>query len=290
VLPAEWTVLYQLCQLSDDKLKRLVNERRLRPDLTAQKIEDYELAIDRSSPVVDGESAADTAVIRATKTPLQEEPPRPRGSENRSRPVAIIRAYDDFDEEGFREGIKKALKPVLKGKPLKLEFPERKSAIKENNRRTLASELTADLTRRLRSYEQARANLSKQDYQTLENAAWQHQQKFKTGRFPYERTEPTSVEHPDHPYCITKPQFSTRAMFLGWMRKQKLITAYNPIPDNPDLGEESCIKFAIEYCQAKTAKARRIAKAALDKLARPKSANKQHAEKYLKLIDRKGAL
>ncbi len=132
--------------------------------------------------------------------------------------------------------------------------------------------------------------LSMEQYQVVENAAFQHFHKLRTGRFPYEKTDAGSVEHPDHPYSMTKEQFSTPAKFLRWLQKEKIITAYNPIPGNSDLGEETCIQLAIQYCEAKTAKARRKAKTSLETLANSDSPKKQHAEHYLQLIERRGAL
>ena len=285
-LPDGWTVLYPLCKLTDRQFKRLVGEGKLRRDLTASQIEKYSLGDDADLAVVDEESAA--VALGDKKVSASEE--RSRDLEGKSRLIATIRAYGEVDDQGLSAKIEAALKPVLKGSAFKLEFPERKSAKKEKNRGKLATELNETLKPKLASYRTGRATLTKEQYQTAENAAWQHQQKVRTGRFPYEKTDPSSIEHPKHPYSITQKRFSSRENFMRWLRKEKIITPYNPIPENPDLGEESCIKFAIEYCEAKTAKARRIAKTALDTLVKSNSPKKKYAEKYLNLIERRGAL
>ena len=188
-----------------------------------------------------------------------------------------------------RLSIGNALKPLLKGIAAKIDYPESKSDTKASARRDLAINLHDKLKKRLSKYKSARAGLSATNYELVENAAWQHQHKFQKGAFPYKPNDKKSVENRHHPYSLNG-RFPTRAKFLRYLRRSKIITPYNPIADFGELGEAKCIKYAIEYCDAKNSRSRRIAKKHLDDIIRADSTNARHATKYLAMIESQGAL
>ncbi len=173
-----WTLIYQLCLLSDGQFRLFVEQGRLRRDLTAKQILDW-LRGNGESAVAGGESVAADAdstsdvgstavstnltldpgsasVILDAKLPGRTQA-IPISGEQKSRLIATIRAYGDVDDRELKVSIQEALQSVLKGKPLRLEFPERKSAIKEKCRKELATNLRETLKQKLASYQEARA-------------------------------------------------------------------------------------------------------------------------------------
>lgn len=261
-LPAAWTVLYDLTRLTDAQFKRLADDNKIRPDLTNQTIKFY------------------TGLFA-----------RPREAKKGLRLFATIKILGSMDAESverLRVTVDASLKDALRGVPAQVEFPESKMQAKDRMRREMAIKLHALLIKRLSTYKAARADLSDRQYETLENAAWQHQHKYQKKTYPYPASDKKSIENRAHPYSI-KGKLDTRAVFLSFLRTKKIITPYNPISDFSDLGEAKCIKFALEYCEASTPKARRSATKRLDNIIKAKSTNAKHAQKYLEMIQSLGA-
>jgi hypothetical protein len=249
--------------LSDAQFKRLVDEKKLRPDLTIKEISFY-------------------AGMFAHE----------KGKQGGLRLFATIKISQDVSGatlSKLRPLIETKLKELLKGISSQIEFPESKSEARDRNRLAVASQLHEILTKRLSSYKAARANLTERQYEVIENAAWQHQHKYQKNSYPYPSSDKKSIENPKHPYSL-KGKYKTRAEFLTFLRNDKIITPYNPIADYAALGEEKCMKFALEYCEAKSSKARRTARKHLDDIIKAGSTNARYAAKYLQMIEQKGAL
>jgi hypothetical protein len=261
-LPAAWTVLYDLTRLTDAQFKRLAEDNKIRPDLTNETIKFYAGLFSR-----------------------------PRAAKKGLRLFATIRIPGSMDAdsiEHLRVSVGAALKEALKDVHAQIDFPESKTEAQDRSRRELATKLHALLVKRLSTYKAARSNLSDRQYEVLENAAWQHQHKHQKGNYPYPASDKKSIENRAHPYSIKK-KLDTRSKFLDFLRSEKIITTYNPISDFADLGEAKCIKFALEYCEARSPKARRTAKKRLDDIVKAKSTNARHAQKYLEMIQGIGA-
>ena len=162
-VPAAWTIMYDLCRLSESQFSRLVDDKKLRPDLTTDTIKFYSALFARA----------------------------PKSTDRSSKVLAIIRVPSNIEPQKLAEvrlSIGNALKPLLKGIAAKIDYPESKSDAKASARRDLAINLHDRLKKRLSKYKSARAGLSATNYELVENAAWQHQHKFQKGAFPRNQT------------------------------------------------------------------------------------------------------
>jgi hypothetical protein len=286
-LPSTRSVLYELSRLTDGQLKRFVADGKLSTEVTAKEIQDYSLGAGLGA----GDEVAAGDGLSAEEHGGDEDGRQAGRVGTRPHLIATIKDYGQVDNlKSFKTALDKAVRRVTKGTMVKLEFPESKSVIKDKNRANTAAELTKTLSERLKAHQAARLKLSNADYETIENADWQHQQKLKTGKYPYPKGNAKSVEHPKHPYSISQAAFSTPPKFLRWLQKEKIITPYHPITDNCELREEGCIQLGIKYCEAKNAKARRKAGEALSAIAKSKSAKGRFAKTYQKLLEERGTL
>jgi hypothetical protein len=191
--PSGWTTLYPLAKLTDAQFNQLVTDGKLRPDLTEKTLE-----------LLSGHFHSDSASDDGD-----------RGSSV----VATIRTTGRMPEEQLTKlqaKIKGVLDPALKGTSARVILPpERKSAFKDKNRTQLAADLEKLLAKQLAPYNAARASLSENEYEVLENAAWQHEQRKKSGKYPYAATDPNSIERSEHPYSIKNSVSPTAQGFGG---------------------------------------------------------------------------
>ena len=264
-IPAEWTVLYDIVCLSDRQFLRLVDEKKLRPDLTSKEIATF----------------ATTAETHSAE------------DQKGSMVIATIRTSDEIAQERLeklRKSIQPALKKLLKGVVVQVSFPERKSDRTAKARLALREKLAAELGQRLAKQKQVRASLSPVEYEQLSNAAWQHQHQKQKGKYPYDSSDTKSIEHTNHPYSVKKAIFSNRKKFLAYLRRTQIPTPFSKIPDHPEFAAESCIQLALQYCEATGARTRRVAKKKLAGIAGSRSVIAGIGRKYLNMIEEGGAL
>jgi hypothetical protein len=262
--PLEWTTMYLIATFTDGQFDRFVADGKLHSNLTAKTVEIY-------SGLFQGESVSDDRGDGYTV-------------------IASVRVARELTEDQLsklREEISTALKPVFKGHPARIDFPERKSALKEKNRKRLEGELQKLLAQQLAPYNAAKAGLSKNDYEVLDNAAWQHERRQKTGEYPYVATKPNSIEHSKHPYSINNKRFADCTKFRRYLLNRKIITPYFPIPEIPELGEAHCIQLAVQSCDG-NARTRRSARQRLSDIRKGGSKNAAHAKKYIDMLESRG--
>jgi hypothetical protein len=265
-LPAGWTVLYHLARLEAEQLDRLDAICGIRPDLTIRDIESF---LDRTK-----RSGHETAA------PADNVEPESFCE------LATIQVSTSLPAEA-KERISELLKSCLADQPVHLDFPEPRGKAEQRHREKMVVQLRTALGSILASHCEARNAVNQSRYEAIESAAWQHQHKDQKGAYPYAASDPNSIEHVDHQFWIGGKNLDRRA-FLRYLRTEKIITPYSPLVAFAHLGEARCIKYAIDYCEALSAKPRSLSKTRLQEVIANEPANAAFAKKYLDMISSRG--
>jgi hypothetical protein len=267
-LPPTWTVLYKLTRLKEGQLERLNALGAIRRDLTSRDI-DLFLLLDRDAgngnqPMPEGETYTEAFC-----------------------PFATILISAHLPAEA-KEALKERLQSSLVDQAAHIEFVEEKGAAQKGRREQLIPSLRAALAACLAPYCEARNNLTPEEYETYENTGWQHQHKNQKGTYPYAPSDPRSIEHEDHQFWIGG-KFADHKAFFRHLGTEKIIMSYSPLTAYADLGEARCIRYALDYCEALSAKPRSVSKARLEVVIEKEPANAAHAKKYLQMITDRAA-
>lgn len=262
-LPGLWTVQYELVCLTERHFLALVQSSLLRPDLTAEAIRQFVLLLK------EGSAASGASSIEPAET-------------SKFRPFAVVNISKNADDAA-EKNLMEELQLLSKRHSAELKPVASKRRDNADRCKALIPDLEDKLTRDLSQFFGEQSGLSAEKSELLHNAAWQHHSFEQNRAARYHSSDPRSIEHADHPYSING-EFKDAKSFRKHLRELKIITVLSPIGAYAELGETKCIKLALDYCQAQTAKAKSVAKSSLEFLVKTDERNVDCARKYLDLI------
>jgi hypothetical protein len=124
-------------------------------------------------------------------------------------------------------------------------------------------------------------NTDPQEIERIENSLWQFQALDEGKPAPYQASHPSSVEHPNHPFSLSKNWNFKR--LHAYARKRRLVTRYTPIADAPEMIEVGCLQLAKRYLEDPSYLSKH--KKELQRIARSRAKGASLAKRLLKQID-----
>jgi hypothetical protein len=243
---------------------------KLRRDLTARDLASFLSEV--SQAMSSESSSAQDSVERKQDEPIKDA----------LRTIAVVRTPAGLPDNAV-EAIKSLVAQSLRDQPAHIDFPVSKTAAQQRRLVSALEKLQFELMEMMCESDIYRESLNESEYEAFENAAFQHHHWDQKGTYPYPSSDPRSIEHPDHRFCI-KGELASSKLFFKHLRSQNLITPYSPVSDFGSADEARCLKLGIDFCEAKTPKAKSLSKKELLRIAEEDPANSGTAKRVLLMI------
>lgn len=261
-----------LRRMSDGEFSRLVDEGKLRKDLTAEDISSFVTSQNSRSGIATGSEDA----LVPDRSP---QPPIKNGD---LRVVALVKIPAELPYAAIVH-LKALLMRSLEDQPVHVEFKVRRGVEQQNRRDTAKEELQNRLSHILSGQQLARNGLAAIEYELLENVAWQHQQKHQKGRYPYPSSDQRSIENREHRFWIGGA-VSSQTLFLKHLRLLKVVTPFSPNACFSEVDEAKCTKLALDFCEARSPRTKSINMQALKTIAETDQVNGALAAQLIEMI------
>jgi hypothetical protein len=264
LLPPNYNILYVYSQLEDGEWEKALADGVVDTDISTEAVRKWK----------------DTIKYGGGK----QTPSKPTTRLSGPKVYATIPVIDDLPEQAKEtiDEILEELSQELQSYGLDITYRADKTVRQQSiqdDKNKLVEKLTDEVQKELDK--KGFNKLSPKKLGEMESAYFQRRYFQQNGKYPYPRNSNDSIQRKDHPYSISKMDFSE---FMQVVRDKKVLMQWTPIKEWGVLGKAKCMKLALDHTLATTTNQRANYKRQLKNIVSKGSTNANHAQKYLDML------